>query len=136
MSGTQNSSETPLLPKSGALVEQILKSVRVLLGRWGYEAMTMRQVATATGKSTGTVNYHFGSKRGLMLAVLDRELANLSDEEAVLINSAFNAFDLLSKKGDRFWLDMLSIAAADELVAQRMQTLSATRRRRTLARTH
>jgi AcrR family transcriptional regulator len=31
----------------------------------------MRQVADATGLSTGTINYHFGNKEGLLIAALE-----------------------------------------------------------------
>ncbi|MFA7248477.1 MAG: TetR/AcrR family transcriptional regulator [Dehalococcoidia bacterium] len=49
---------------------EVLHHVIALIGEHGIDGMTMRQVAQATGLSTGTINYHFGNKRGLVLAAL------------------------------------------------------------------
>ena len=49
---------------------EVLQRVTALIGEHGIDGMTMRQVAHATGLSTGTINYHFGNKRGLVLAAL------------------------------------------------------------------
>ena len=49
---------------------EVLQHVTALIGEHGIDGMTMRQVAHATGLSTGTINYHFGNKRGLVLAAL------------------------------------------------------------------
>ena len=49
---------------------EVLHHVTALIGEHGIDGMTMRQVAHATGLSTGTINYHFGNKRGLVLAAL------------------------------------------------------------------
>ena len=119
--------DNKLVPRSRArsqeVITRVIGAVRRLLARTGYEAMTMRQVAEATGKSTGVINYHFARKRGLMLAVLDHELANLTQHDRELLRGAVKALETVSPKGDRFWIDMLSMADADELVAQRMKVL-------------
>ena len=49
---------------------EVIRRVITLIGEHGMDGMTMRQVAHATGLSTGTINYHFGNKRGLVLAAL------------------------------------------------------------------
>ena len=49
---------------------EVLHHVTALIGEHGIDGMTMRQVAHATGLSTGTINYHFGNKHGLVLAAL------------------------------------------------------------------
>ena len=49
---------------------EVLHHVTALIGEHGIDGMTMRQVAHATGLSTGTINYHFGNKRGLVRAAL------------------------------------------------------------------
>ena len=49
---------------------EVLHHVTALIGEHGIDGMTMRPVAHATGLSTGTINYHFGNKRGLVLAAL------------------------------------------------------------------
>ena len=90
------------IPRSLELMDRMLKQVRPLLGQTGYEAMTMRQVADVTGKSTGTINYHFKNKQGLLLAVLDRELAALSDVDLRRLVGAVEAIEKVSPKNDRF----------------------------------
>lgn len=50
---------------------QLLRHVVALIGQHGMDGMTMRQVSRATGLSTGTINYHFDNKRGLILAALE-----------------------------------------------------------------
>ena len=46
-------------------------TVYELIAAHGIDGTTMRQVAAAAGLSTGTLNYHFTNKRGLILAALD-----------------------------------------------------------------
>ncbi len=48
----------------------VLRHVTALIGEHGIDGMTMRQIAQATGLSTGTINYHFRNKRALVLAAL------------------------------------------------------------------
>jgi len=117
------------IPRSLELMDRMLKQVRPLLGQTGYEAMTMRQVADVTGKSTGTINYHFKNKQGLLLAVLDRELAALSDVDLRRLVGAVEAIEKVSPKNDRFWIDMVSLSFADESIAGRLKGLRAGRSR-------
>lgn len=49
----------------------VLVAVYELIAAHGIDGTTMRQVAAAAGLSTGTLNYHFTNKRGLILAALD-----------------------------------------------------------------
>ncbi len=50
---------------------EVLVTVYELIAEHGIDGTTMRQVAAASGLSTGTLNYHFTNKRGLILAALD-----------------------------------------------------------------
>ncbi len=65
-SEAMNGTETAREPRRN----EVLHHVTALIGEHGIDGMTMRQVAHATGLSTGTINYHFGNKRGLVLAAL------------------------------------------------------------------
>ena len=65
-SETGTSTDTAREPRRN----EVLQHVTALIGEHGIDGMTMRQVAHATGLSTGTINYHFGNKRGLVLAAL------------------------------------------------------------------
>lgn len=50
----------------------ILDATERLLGRRGYEAMSMDQVAAAAGVSKPTIYLRYGSKRELVAAMIDR----------------------------------------------------------------
>ena len=45
------------------------------IGRGGYTAMTLAEVGELAGYSRGLATHHFGSKAGLLTAILDRILA-------------------------------------------------------------
>lgn len=53
--------------------EQILRAARRCLLRSGLSGLSTRAVALEAGVGTGHLHYHFGSKRNLVLAVLDTE---------------------------------------------------------------
>ena len=46
----------------------------------GFAATSLRQVTTDAGVNLAAVNYHFGSKEGLVKAVLMRRIAPINDE--------------------------------------------------------
>lgn len=46
-------------------------AARELFARYGFEAVSLRQVAEASGVTPAMVNYYFGGKQGLWLAVLE-----------------------------------------------------------------
>ncbi len=68
----------------------LLAAAGDLLGQEGYAATSTRAVADRAGMRLSLVHYHFGSKRGLLLAVLedlterllDRQRAMFSDERS------------------------------------------------------
>ncbi|MFW6075841.1 MAG: TetR/AcrR family transcriptional regulator [Chloroflexota bacterium] len=49
----------------------ILDAAIAILGRDGYQGLTARKVAAEAGTNLALVNYYFGGKRGLLLAVYD-----------------------------------------------------------------
>lgn len=53
----------------------LLRSARKLFARDGYQAVTVRQLAAASGMTPAMVNYHFGNKEGLYLAVIEETVA-------------------------------------------------------------
>lgn len=50
---------------------QIIAAARACIARQGYDATTIRDVALASGVSTGTVNYYFSSKEALLVSALE-----------------------------------------------------------------
>lgn len=51
--------------------QRILDAAAELLGAEGYEAMTAARVAALAGVSEGLIFHHFGSKRGMLVALTD-----------------------------------------------------------------
>jgi AcrR family transcriptional regulator len=59
-------------------VARLREAARAVFGRRGFEAATMRDVAAAAGVSTGSVYRLYPSKDELLLAVMQRFIANVS----------------------------------------------------------
>lgn len=59
------------LERGRATRAHLLAAAAAVMREQGYTAMSMRAVADRAGTRLSLVQYHFGSKRGLLLAVLD-----------------------------------------------------------------
>ncbi|MGN6580920.1 MAG: TetR/AcrR family transcriptional regulator [Bordetella sp.] len=66
----------------------ILDAAERLFMEQGYEATSTRMVTTAAKVNLAAVNYHFGSKEGLMQAVLRRRLQYLNEERLRVLDEA------------------------------------------------
>ena len=64
--------------------EQILDAAAGLIGRVGYAAASTRAVAAAADVPLSLVHYHFGSRAGLLTAVLERENSRLLERQREL----------------------------------------------------
>ncbi|MEU9605514.1 TetR family transcriptional regulator [Streptomyces sp. NPDC048057] len=60
--------------------ERILDAAVRLFGERGYAATSLRAVTEAAGANIAAVNYHFGSKEGLLRAVVSRAMAPVNTE--------------------------------------------------------
>lgn len=58
-------------PGSERQQNHLLGVVYDLISEHGIDALTMRQVAEASGVSTGTINYHFRNKENLVISALE-----------------------------------------------------------------
>lgn len=58
-------------PGSERQQNHLLGIVYELISEHGIDAVTMRQVAQASGVSTGTINYHFQNKENLVISALE-----------------------------------------------------------------
>jgi AcrR family transcriptional regulator len=64
----------------------LLAAAGDLLGQEGYAATSMRAVADRAGARLSLVHYHFGSKRGLLLAVLEDFTEQLLDRQRTMFS--------------------------------------------------
>ncbi|MEI6136984.1 MAG: TetR/AcrR family transcriptional regulator [Chloroflexota bacterium] len=116
---------------------EVLHHVTALIGEHGIDGMTMRQVAHATGLSTGTINYHFGNKRGLVLAALAS--AGEAPEGAVVGGSPLTrlrrvlagfVLDMPERRAWwQFWVEVAAQSARDEELRRHERARHATQRR-------
>ncbi len=57
----------------------IVEAAEVLFAEQGFTETTVRQITSAAGVNLAAVNYHFGSKKGLIQAVAEKLLVPLCD---------------------------------------------------------
>lgn len=55
--------------------QKILNTAELLFAEAGFNDTSLRQITSAAGVNLASVNYHFGSKKGLIKAVVDRYLS-------------------------------------------------------------
>ncbi|MEV0372944.1 TetR/AcrR family transcriptional regulator [Streptomyces sp. NPDC050636] len=74
--------------------ELILKAAAELFAAKGYRQTTFADVAERSGISRGSIPWHFGSKEGLLLAVLERSVnlisTSLDAEEVATVEAGFD----------------------------------------------
>lgn len=68
----------------------ILDAAEQLFAQHGHDNTSMRQITSAAGVNLSAVNYHFGSKDGLVQAVFQRRLRALNDERLALLDELEN----------------------------------------------
>jgi len=72
--------------KEADIKQRILREAITLFACKGSELTTIREITEATNVNLASVNYHFGSKEGLLRAVLDAVLGPLNDERTRLLD--------------------------------------------------
>lgn len=65
--------------------DNILDAAEVLIARKGYANTSMRDITRQAGANLAAVNYHFGSKEGMVAAMLDRRLKPLNNRRLELL---------------------------------------------------
>lgn len=60
---------------------EIMKATRACLLAFGYARMSTRKVAERAGVPLSQIHYHFGGKRGMVLALLEHENRRLIDRQ-------------------------------------------------------
>jgi alkylation response protein AidB-like acyl-CoA dehydrogenase/AcrR family transcriptional regulator len=89
-----------------------------LVAAHGVQGMTMRQVAETTGLSTGTVTYHFGTKRALLFAAVDYYYEGrprprpAADADALAsLRVVLRRYDLSDPRVETWWRFWLAVNA-------------------------
>jgi len=63
--------------RQSVTAKKILLSAEVLFAEQGFAETTMREITSAANVNLAAVNYHFGSKKGLIAAVAEKYIAPL-----------------------------------------------------------
>ena len=72
----------------GSTKDRILDAAEGLFAQQGFSATSLRAITAQAGVNLAAVNYHFGSKDGLLEAVFVRRLGPLNDERLALLDEA------------------------------------------------
>lgn len=69
--------------------ERILRAAERLFAADGFDRVTLRQIARAADqRNVAAAQYHFGSKEGLLAAIVDDHRAGIDDRRAELLEKA------------------------------------------------
>lgn len=111
--------------------DKILNAAEALFAEHGFEQTSLRQITADAEVNLASVNYHFGSKKALIQAVmarylevlmpaLDRELVQLTEQPQVTTRAVFDCFRAplnelrqVRKHGPTIFLSLLGYAYAD-----------------------
>lgn len=80
----------PTDPRSEETRRRLVAAGLELFGRFGFDAVTTRQLAEAAGANQAAIPYHFGGKQGVYLAVADH-LATLTGKPLQRVAEAARA---------------------------------------------
>ena len=70
--------------KPAGVRERLLEAAEACLLRDGYASLSTRSVADAAATQLSQIHYHFGSKQGLVLALLEQQNENLLRRQAAM----------------------------------------------------
>jgi len=68
--------------------DRIFIAAERLFGDFGFEAVSVREIVHIAGINLAAVNYHFGSKTELYLALFRKRMRQLNSERAVMLRAA------------------------------------------------
>jgi AcrR family transcriptional regulator len=74
---------------------RLLEGARRLLERSGYASITLDAVAREAGETKSLIRYHFGSKQGLLVALVDWLMHEYTDQQRRLVSGAMGSEDRL-----------------------------------------
>lgn len=72
-------------------IERLLDAAESLFAEHGLDGTSLRAITAEAGANLAAVNYHFGSKEGLIAAVFQRRIEPLNQERIRLLDEALAA---------------------------------------------
>ncbi len=126
----------PPARRSDATKATILAAARAQFAALGYQATTIRSVATAAQIDPAMVMRYFGNKEGLFAAAadFDLKLPDLSQFPRDSLGAGLVAHFLDRWEGDETLMALLRAATTNEAAAERMQSIFATQMAPLIAR--
>jgi AcrR family transcriptional regulator len=76
-----------LVPNSGPKL-RLIEAAEKLFAEKGFEAVSVRDITKEAGANVAAVNYHFGSRDGLVVAVISRYLNPVNQERLARLERA------------------------------------------------
>ena len=83
--------------------KRILEATERIFAEKGYAAMTLREVTEAAGVNLAAVNYHFGSKEGLLTGMIERRVGPINEKRMALFEEARAAYGEGPIPLERIW---------------------------------
>ena len=102
---------------------EILRAAATLFGRQGYIATTLEQIGKEAGYSSALVSLRYGSKEGIVEAIVDRSQTRVSDDVfepepgvsgMAALNRIFTGYSELLRDAEH-WMRALFMLMADSL---------------------
>lgn len=78
---------TDLRVKGDVTKSRLLDATEHLIAEKGFDAVSVRDITGLAKANVAAVNYHFGSREGLLAAVLDHRMKPLHEERAALLEA-------------------------------------------------
>ena len=78
--------------------EKILDVAEKLFASTGYKGTSLRMITAAAEVNLAAVNYHFGSKEGLVTAVIDRRLVPLNEQRCHRLSKVLSEAETMKIK--------------------------------------
>lgn len=78
---------TPAIPDAGPK-RKLLDAAEQLFAEKGFDAVSVRDITKLAGANVAAVNYHFGSREGLLTLVMTRYLTPVNEERLDLLDQA------------------------------------------------
>jgi len=127
---------TPPARRSDATKATILTAARAQFAALGYQATTIRSVATAAEIDPAMVMRYFGNKEGLFAAAADFDLRlpDLSQMPRAALGAGLVGHFLDRWEGDETLMALLRASTTNEAAAERMRAIFATQMAPLIAR--